>query len=113
MVCVKSILSLLGGGIFLLVGLLISTVATTYESAAPITAGVGLPLTFLGNIFYPISTLPHALQVVANVLPITYLADGLRKVYFEPFSFSLVAIDFAVLVVIWSWICLAVCFIFH
>lgn len=87
----------LGGGIFLLIGFLIATVADTYESAAPITAGIGLPLTFLGNIFYPVSTLPYALQVVAKVLPITYLADGLRKVYFEPFSFALVGLDFAVL----------------
>jgi ABC-2 type transport system permease protein len=87
----------LGGSIFLLVGLLIATFADTYEAAAPITAGIGLPLTFLGNIFYPVESLPHALQVVANILPITYLADGLRQVYSHPFQFSMVWSDFAVL----------------
>ena len=40
------IFSLLGGFIFLLLGLLISTFANTYEAAAPITTAIGLPLTF-------------------------------------------------------------------
>ena len=91
------VFTVLGGGIFLLVGLLISTFAKSYEAAAPITAGIGLPLTFLGDIFYPISTLPHALQVVSKFLPITYLADGLRKVYLEPFSFNAVSFDIFIL----------------
>jgi ABC-2 type transport system permease protein len=72
---------LLGGAIFLLLGLIISTFADTYESAAPITAGIGLPLTFLGNIFYPVENLPEWLQNVAKFLPITYVADGLRQSY--------------------------------
>ncbi|HYE22446.1 MAG TPA: ABC transporter permease [Verrucomicrobiae bacterium] len=72
---------LLGGAIFLLMGLVISTFANTYESAAPITAGIGLPLAFLGNIFYPAEQLPPALHSIANFLPITYLADGLRQSY--------------------------------
>ncbi len=75
---------LIGGLIFLLVGLLISTVALTYESAAPITALVSIPMTFLGGIFYPISTLPGSLQTVAKFLPVTYLATGLRDLYTQP-----------------------------
>ncbi|MFI5206134.1 MAG: ABC transporter permease, partial [Candidatus Paceibacterales bacterium] len=82
------ILALLGGAIFLLTGLLISTFAKSYDSAAPITSAIALPLTFLGNIFYPISALPHGLQVLARLLPITYLADGLRQAYLYPFNFA-------------------------
>ncbi len=78
----------LGGSIFLMVGLFISTFAKTYDAAAPITAGIGLPLTFLGNIFYPVSVLPHSLQVLANILPITHLANGLRTAYLEPFAWN-------------------------
>ncbi len=74
-------LVLLGGAIFLLIGLIISTFAKSYESAAPITAAIGLPLTFLGNIFYPVERLPHGLQILAKFLPITHLADGLRQTY--------------------------------
>jgi len=88
---------LLGGGVFLLIGLLISTFAKTYQAAAPITAAIGLPFTFLGNIFYPVSALPHALEVVSNVLPITYLADALRFLLLHPFDLSAVVKDFFVL----------------
>jgi ABC-2 type transport system permease protein len=91
------ILVLLGGAIFLLVGLLISTFAKTYDSAAPITSAIALPLTFLGNIFYPIEALPHSLQIFARLLPITYLSDGLRQAYLYPFNFSLIGKDILIL----------------
>ncbi len=74
-------LIILGAGIFLLVGLLISSIADTYEAAAPLTAAIGLPLTFLGNIFFPVDSLPTMLRYVGQVLPITYLADGIRTLY--------------------------------
>ena len=92
------ILVLIGGAIFLLCGLLISTFAKTYDAAAPITSAIGLPLTFLGNIFYPISALPKALQIFANILPITYLADGLRQAYLYPFDFNKIGFDILILV---------------
>jgi ABC-2 type transport system permease protein len=91
------ILVLIGGAIFLLVGLLISTFAKSYDAAAPITSAIALPMTFLGNIFYPIEALPHALQIFARVLPITYLADGLRQAYLYPFNFGKIGFDILIL----------------
>ncbi len=73
--------TVLGAFIFLPLGLLISTFADTYEAAAPITAALGLPLIFLGNIFYPVSILPPALRTISEFLPTTYLADALRSLY--------------------------------
>ncbi len=93
------VLSILGGCIFLLIGLLISNYADSYESAAPFTSAIGLPFIFLGNIFYPASALPIALQRLSKILPITYLADGLRKAYTAEFSFSLLSFNFFMLVV--------------
>lgn len=101
------LLVLLGGAVFLLLGLIISSFADTYDAAAPITTAIGLPLTFLGNIFYPTDSLPHILRVVANVLPITYLADGLRVAYLQPFSLALVGKDLAILA-LWTIIVLAI-----
>jgi len=86
--------ALMGGFVFLLFGLLISTMASSYEAAAPITTAIGLPLTFLGNLFYSVDGLPHALRVVAHILPITFLADGLRQVYLAPVRFGAVSKDF-------------------
>ncbi len=92
------ILVLLGGAIFLLCGLLISTFAKTYDAAAPITSAIALPLTFLGNVFYPIEDLPRGLQVFARLLPITYLADGLRQAYLYPFDLNKIGFDIMILV---------------
>lgn len=75
------VFTLLGGSVFLLLGLIISTFADTYESAAPITAALGLPLAFLGDIFYPIENLSAGLQSVARALPITHMSGALRQAY--------------------------------
>jgi ABC-2 type transport system permease protein len=91
------ILAMLGSSIFLIMGLLISNFAKTYETAAPITSAIGLPFTFLGNIFYPIEDLPSALQIVAKFLPITYLSDGFRQAYLYPFDFYKIGFDILVL----------------
>lgn len=101
------ILCLLGGSIFLLIGLLISNFSNSYETVAPITSAIGLPLTFLGNIFYPVDILPRTLQAVAKLLPITYLADGLRMSYLYPLDFSHIAKDVLILF-IWLIIILTV-----
>ena len=91
------ILILEGGAIFLLVGLLISNYAKSYDSAAPITSAIGLPLPFLSSVFYPLSFLPDALQKIAKVLPMTYLADGLRQAYLYPFDFAKIDFDMLIL----------------
>ncbi|HYV33800.1 MAG TPA: ABC transporter permease, partial [Candidatus Limnocylindria bacterium] len=93
------ILTILGAAIFLLLGLLISNFASSYEVAAPITTAIGLPLTFLGNIFFPIDGLPHILKVIAQILPITYLADGFRQAYLYPFNFHLIGKDVLILAI--------------
>lgn len=93
------IVILLGGGIFLMIGLLISTIASSYQAAAPITAGVGLPLTVLGNMFFPITVLPSVVQSLAKVLPITPLAQALRTLYVEPFNLTSIQNQLLILVV--------------
>ncbi len=87
------VLVVMGGLVFLPIGLLISTFATSYDAAAPITAAIGLPLTFLGNVFYPTGLLPHYLQVISKYLPITFLADALRKVFLQTPTFFTLSTD--------------------
>jgi ABC-2 type transport system permease protein len=91
------ILTLLGGGIFLLVGLLIANFANSYEAAAPITAAIGMPFAFLGNIFFPVDILPKTFQIIARILPVTYLADGLRQAYLYAFDFYKIGYDIFIL----------------
>jgi ABC-2 type transport system permease protein len=87
----------IGAGIFLLMGLLISMFADSYEAAAPITTAVGLPMTFLGNIFFPVESLPKALSIIGKILPITYLAHGIRTLFLTSNIPSSVWKDFGVL----------------
>ena len=89
----------LGGGIFLLLGLLISAAAGSYQSASPITAAIGLPLTVLGNIFIPLSIFPKPIQAFGNFLPITYLSNGLRQAYLYPFASGPILKDISVLLI--------------
>src|SRR6185369_4931967 len=93
------LLSILGGGIFLLIGFIISSVANSYEAAAPLTTATGMPFAFLGNIFFPVSLLPKTFITISNILPISHLANALRQVYLYSFDFSKIAKDVIVLIV--------------
>lgn len=93
------IITVLGGGIFLAIGLLISNYANTYQAAAPITSTIGLPLAILGNIFFPIEMLPKTLQIIANILPITHMSNGLRQAFLYPFNAAALTKDILILAV--------------
>jgi len=75
------LLAILGGAGLLSIGFLISTISNSYDEAAPITTVINLVFTFLGNIFFPIDSLPKIFRQIGGVLPISYLADGLRGQY--------------------------------
>ncbi len=91
------VLILLGSGIFLCIGLLVSNYAGSYEAAAPITSSIGMPFAFLGNLFLPVVFLPNILQTVSKFLPVTYLSDGLRQAYLYAFDFEKIGKDILIL----------------
>lgn len=76
------VLVLLGSTMFLHFGLLIASFARDYEEAAPYTAVIGLPLVFLGDIFFPAANLPAPLFTAARFLPLKPLADLFRLLMF-------------------------------
>jgi ABC-2 type transport system permease protein len=82
------ILCILGGSIFLSIGFLISTISKTYEEAAPITTIVNFVFAFMGNIFFPVESLPKIFRIIGEKLPISYLADGLRINYVQDVGIS-------------------------
>ena len=41
---------------------------------------ISLPMTFLSGVFFPREAMPDVLQRITDFLPLTYLADALRKI---------------------------------
>ena len=78
-----TILALLGGGLFIAMGLAISGWAKSEETAAPMANVISMPMMFLSGVFFPLSVMPEWLTRWSQYLPLTYLADGMRAITVE------------------------------
>lgn len=83
------LLIFLGSTLFMNLGIIIASIARDYEQAAPYTTLLGIPLVFLGDVFFPVQNLPAALQTLANYLPLKPLSAVLRHVLLGFFDVSL------------------------
>ena len=78
---------LLGCLAFLTIGFLVAGVSGKQESASALAQLISFPMLFFSGIFFPLDQAPTWLQVLAKVLPLTYLAGGLRQVMVYGASF--------------------------
>ncbi|MCH7739973.1 MAG: ABC transporter permease [Chloroflexi bacterium] len=78
-----TLLALMGGALFLSLGLAISGMAKTEEVAAPVSNIIALPMMFLSGVFFPVDSLPDTVSRVTQYLPLTFLADGMRAAALE------------------------------
>ena len=95
----------LGAMAFLALGYLIASFAKTEDAANGMTSMIQFPMMFLSGAFFQIDQMPQFLQVVARIIPLTYLADALRQVMVGGAAFAPLWVCAAVL---FGW--LAVCF---
>jgi ABC-2 type transport system permease protein len=81
-------------GLYLLptlgLGLLISTAAKTQQQAQLMTMPIMLPSMMLSGVFFPISSLPPFLQVVSNLLPLTYFIYIMRSILIKGVGIELI-----------------------
>ena len=63
---------------FTSLGMLLGIFIKDQETSAAIANAIGFPMMFLAGSFFPIDLFPPYLRAVANVLPLTYLNEGLR-----------------------------------
>jgi ABC-2 type transport system permease protein len=70
----------LGPFLFVSLGMLSGSVARTPESAAILGNVITFPMMFLSGTFFPVSSFPPFLQVIARFLPLYYVIDGLNAV---------------------------------
>jgi ABC-2 type transport system permease protein len=64
--------------VFCTLGVLAGVYATSWDHTAFITNIVILPLTFLGGVFYSVSTLPSPWREISHANPIFYLVNAMR-----------------------------------
>jgi ABC-2 type transport system permease protein len=62
------------------IGLLISSIMKTTESFGFIMQILIFPLFFLSGAFFPLTTVPSWMRVLANVNPLTYGVDAMRQI---------------------------------
>lgn len=74
------IVAIFASWVFIALGLIISNVAKTENSAAPLATGITMPMMFLSGVFFPLTVLPDWLSTVTQYLPLTFLADAFRPV---------------------------------
>jgi ABC-2 type transport system permease protein len=99
------IVGIVGGGVFLAMGLAISGASKSEETAAPIANLVSLPLMFLSGVFFPRSSMPGWLQTITQFSPLTYVSDALRSISIDGASLWAVRSD---LLGIGIWLLIAV-----
>jgi ABC-2 type transport system permease protein len=73
-------LLLLGVFSFVGLGIVLTSFAKNQETAVMMMTTIMFPMMFLSGVFFPIEQMPWFMQTISKFLPLTYVADALRKV---------------------------------
>ena len=73
----------IGSLCFITIGFVIASFAKTAETAATLGNVIGMPMMFLGGVFFPVDNVPAWIKPVIQVLPLKYLADSLRGIMLQ------------------------------
>jgi len=82
---------------FLAMGFAIGSTVSSPETGDAVSNVVTNPMMFLSGVFFPVAAMPSFVQVIARVLPLYYLANGLRDTTVRGLSLTHVAGDIGVL----------------
>jgi ABC-2 type transport system permease protein len=90
---------LVGPLLFVSLGMLVGTSSNTPESAAVVGNLITFPMMFLSGTFFPVTSMPGYLQMIAHVLPLYYVIEGLTNVMIYG-NYGAALVDLGVIVVI-------------
>lgn len=71
---------ILGTFIFLCLGFCLGSVAKTQQAVIAVGNIVIFPQIFLSGVFYPIESMPELIQPLAQLLPLSFVATGMREI---------------------------------
>jgi ABC-2 type transport system permease protein len=92
---------LLGAALFSTFSFVIACLVKTRERFMGIGQVLTMPLFFASNAIYPLAIMPHWLQMIARVNPLTYLVNAIRALMVQGGSSSAgLPVDFTVLAVV-------------
>lgn len=87
----------IGSLCFITLGFTIASFAKTADAAATLGNIIGMPMMFLGGVFFPVDNVPNWLTPIIKALPLKYLADSLRAIMIQGQSLSSVQNNLLVL----------------
>jgi ABC-2 type transport system permease protein len=87
-------------GVFSFVGLgvVLTSFAKDQETATMVMMTLMFPMMFLSGVFFPVQQMPWFMQDISKVLPLTYVADALRKVMVLGAGIPQIATELTVLI---------------
>jgi len=65
---------------FVGLGIVLTSFTKDQETAVMLMSTIMFPMMFLSGVFFPTEQMPWFMQTIAQFLPLTYVADSLRKV---------------------------------
>ena len=71
---------LLGTFVFLNLGFCLGSIAKTQQAVMAVGNIVIFPQIFLSGVFYPIESMPEFIQPIATLLPLSFVATGMRDI---------------------------------
>ena len=82
---------------FLAMGFAIGSVVSNPETGDAVSNVITNPMMFLSGVFFPVAAMPVFVQSIARLLPLYYMANGLRDTTVRGLSLTHVTGDIAVL----------------
>jgi ABC-2 type transport system permease protein len=92
------LLVLVGSVCFITLGFTIASFAKTVDAANAIGNVIGMPMMFLGGVFFSVDNAPSWIQPLIKVMPLKYLADALRSVMIN--GSSLISVQNSILILL-------------
>jgi ABC-2 type transport system permease protein len=92
-------LLLLGVFSFVGLGVVLTSFAKDQETAVMMMTTIMFPMMFLSGVFFPIEQMPWFMQSISKFLPLTYVADSLRKVMVLGADIPAISTELGILIV--------------
>jgi len=83
---------------FVGLGIVLTSFTKDQETATMLMSTIMFPMMFLSGVFFPVEQMPWFMQAISKCLPLTYVADSLRKVMVLGADISMISNELAILI---------------